>query len=113
MIPGFVDYYFEAVAEPWGPYGGTLEHRPPYRVRINENDSKPVISLASPQTREGANYVSAEVHVEAKAKIAFVRAHYKPMPATYEWSTIEMRPTSDTNYAAALPLHFGRNSLLF
>lgn len=104
VIPGFLEYYFEAVAEPWGPYGGTLEHRPPYHVPISGNDSKPVISFTAPQVSAGADQLRAEVHVAAKTKIAFVRAHYKPMPANNQWRTIEMQPANNDSYIAVLPV---------
>ena len=104
VVPGFLEYYFEAVAEPWGPYGGTLEHREPYRVLVNDNDAKPVISFSNPQLQPQSGKLDVELQVEARSKIASVRAYYKPMPASYKWTDLEMHSSDGRRFSAALPV---------
>jgi hypothetical protein len=104
IVPGFVEYYFEAAAEPWGPYGGTLLYRPPYRVLVNQNELRPVISVVAPDPGDRSDRAKLTVHVEAKSKIAVVRAYYKPMPASYEWMNVNMKSTGEGNFTGVLPL---------
>jgi hypothetical protein len=104
MTPGFVEYYFEAVAEPWGPYGGTLANQKPYLVLVNDNYAKPTISLTAPQFQAGDEQVAVNVHVEAKSKTSSVRAYYKPMPASYEWTSVELQANGEGNYIGSLPV---------
>jgi hypothetical protein len=103
MTPGFVEYYFEVLAEPWGPFGSTLERRAPYHLLVNENVAKPIVSLSAPQFRDGDKQVAVNLHVE-KSKTSSVRAYYKPMPASYEWTSIDLQANGDGNYIGALPI---------
>jgi hypothetical protein len=104
VVPGYLEYYFEAVAEPWGPYGGTLVNRPPYRVLINDNDVKPIISSTEPHVRAGEKQLAVTAKVECKSKIASVRAYYKPMPAGDEWASIDMQLGAGGDYSGNLPM---------
>jgi hypothetical protein len=104
LIPGFVEYYFEAMAEPWGPYGGTLQHRAPYRVLVGDNSAKLAITLSTPDFAAGSDSLKVSLRAEAKSTIARVRAYYKPLPAFYEWRAIDLDAKGKGNYAGALPV---------
>jgi hypothetical protein len=104
VVPGYLEYYFEADVGPFGPYGSTLEHRPPYHVLVNGNDSPPVISPAPPAGPVHASSVLLTVQAQAKAKLSSVRVYYKRTPAYYEWVRIEMQPRGGTSYSANVPL---------
>lgn len=104
VVPGYLEYYFEAGVGPFGPYGGTLEHRPPYHVLVNGNDSPPVISHTPPAGRVRSNSVTLSAKVQAKAKLTSVRVYYKRMPAYYEWVKVEMEPRGGMSYSADVPL---------
>jgi hypothetical protein len=104
VVPGYLEYYFEADVGPFGSYGGTLEHRPPYHVLVNGNDSPPVISPAPPAGRVRASSVLLTVQVQAKAKLTSVRVYYKRTPAYYEWVRVEMEPRGGASYSANVPL---------
>ena len=104
MVPGFVEYYFEAVAQPWGPYGGTLRQRPPYRVLVTDNYEKPAIQITAIEAKPGTDRVKVNVRIETKSTLDFVRAYYKPMPAGYEWNVVDMQATDAGIYEATLPL---------
>ena len=104
VVPGYLEYYFEADVGPFGSYGSTLEHRPPYHVLVNSNDSPPVISPAPPAGRVHASSVLLTVRAQAKAKLDSVRVYYKRTPAYYEWVRIEMEPQGGASYSANVPL---------
>jgi hypothetical protein len=104
VVPGYLEYYFEGDIGPFGPYGSTLEHQPPYHVLVTANDSKPAISHTPPAGRVRSNAVTLSVDVQAKGKISSVRVYYKRMPAPYEWLKIEMQPRGGTGYSASVPL---------
>jgi len=104
VVPGYLEYYFEANQAPSGPYSGTLEQRPPYLVFVNDNESKPVISHTPPLEALRGNEVTLTVEVQAKAKISSVRVYYKRMPAYDEWLELDMAPLGDHHFSACVPL---------
>ena len=104
VVPGHLEYYFEADTARWGHYGGTIPGRPPYFVYVNSNNSKPVISHTPPAGKVRGESVAVEASVDAKAKIASVRVYYKPMPAPYEWVSLEMESAGGNRYRAQVPL---------
>jgi hypothetical protein len=89
---------------PFGPYGSTLERRPPYRVLVTANDCKPVLSTKLPTGRGSDNTANLSVNVQAKGKISSVRVYYKRMPAPYEWVSIRMKSMGRSSYGADVPL---------
>jgi hypothetical protein len=104
VVPGFLEYYFEGDTGVSNHYGGTLELRPPYRVLVNDNDSKPVISHTPPAGPVRGDSVTVSVNVQAHARVKSVGLYYKRMPAYYEWVRIDMQPTGDGQFTAAVPL---------
>jgi hypothetical protein len=104
VVPGYLEYYFEADQAPGGPYGGTLEQRPPYRVLVNDNDVRPVISHTPPPGAVRGSAVELTVEVHSKAKVASVLVYYKRMPAYHEWLRLDMTPVGETRYTASVPL---------
>jgi hypothetical protein len=104
VLPGYLEYYFEADVGPFGSYGGTIEHRRPYHVLVNGNDSPPVISPVAPAGGGRANSILLTVQVQAKAQLSSVRVYYKRTPAYYEWVRMEMEPRGGASYSANVPL---------
>lgn len=104
VVPGHLEYYLEADTDRWGQYGGTLQHEPPFFVRVNENNSRPVISHTPPAGPVRGSDVSLQAEVEAAAKINSVRVYYKRMPAYHEWVKLEMEDIGNNHYRARVPL---------
>jgi hypothetical protein len=104
VVPGQIEYYFEADQGTYLPYGGTLEHRPPYRVYVTEDDSKPVITHDPPQDTARKSAITLTAGVQSKSKISSVRVYYKLMPANDDWVTIDMSPAGQNQFAAKVPL---------
>lgn len=104
VLPGFLDYYFQANSGKGGSYGGTLDERPAYHVLVNGDDSKPVISYAPPRRQVHRNSVTFVANVKAAARISAVYVYYKPMPAYDDWVRIEMREDGDGRYAGKVPV---------
>jgi len=104
VVPGHLEYYFEADQAPEGPYGGTLEQQPPYLVFVNDNNMRPVISHTPPPGAVRGNAVELTVEARARAKISSVRVYYKRMPAYHEWLKLDMTPVGETRYTASVPL---------
>jgi hypothetical protein len=104
VVPGRMEYYFEADVGLGHPYGGTPENRPPYQVYVTANDAKPV--MRHQPLAAGVRGRSAElsVDVQAAAKLARVRICYKRMPAYHEWVQVEMQPAGHNRYTAQVPL---------
>ena len=104
VVPGYMEYYFEGDRGPWEPYGGTLAHRPPYRVLVSNNRSLPVISHTPPTTLIRGQAITLSAEVEAKGKLSSVGLYYKLMPAGYEWLRLEMEKTGTNRYEVTVPL---------
>jgi len=104
VLPGFLDYYFEANFARWGPYGGTIEHRSPYHVLVNDNNSKPILSHTPPAAPFRGDSVSLRVEVTAKSKVRTVNVYYKRLPAYYEWLKMEMQPEGKGYFSATVPV---------
>jgi hypothetical protein len=104
VVPGYLDYYFQAGDGPFGSYGGTLQDRPPYHVLVNDNDSPPVISPVPPSTRVRASSILLIAEVLAKARLRSVGVCYKRTPAYDEWVRAEMDPHGGKSYSASVPL---------
>ena len=104
ILPGFIDYYFEAAGGPFGFYGGTLEHRSPYHVLVNSNNRPPIISMTPPNENVRAESLLLTVQVQADSKLSSVRVYYKRTPASYEWLRMEMEPSGGASYSAQVPL---------
>jgi hypothetical protein len=102
VVPGFLDYYFEADGGVWGSYGGTLERLPPYHVLVNDQNTKPVIIHTPPAGPVRGDHVTLSVNVQSRAKSVCV--YYKRMPAYYEWLKIEMHPSGENQFSADVPL---------
>ena len=104
IVPGQIEYYFEANQGTGMPYGGTLEHRPPYRVYVTADDSKPVITHDPPRDTARKSAITLTVGVQSKSKISSVRVYYKPMPAYDDWVTLDMSPAGLNQFTAKVPL---------
>lgn len=104
VVPGYLEYYFEADTGRWRQYGASLEHRPPYFVFVNENNSRPVISHNPPAAPVHDSAVAFSAEVQARAKISSVRLYYKRTPAYHEWVKIEMEGIGSDRYRARVPL---------
>ena len=104
ILPGNIEYYFQADLGPFGPYGSTLVHRPPYKVTVSSHDAAPVISPTPPPSRVRGASVTLSVDVQAKGKVSSVSVYYKQMPSPYEWLKVEMEPRGGTSYSASVPL---------
>jgi hypothetical protein len=104
VVPGYLEYYFEADVGLGNPYGGTLEDRPPYLVYVNDNAARPVLTHQFPPAGSRGSSVELSVEVRAQARLAFVRVCYKRMPAAHEWLKLDMRPAGANRYTAQVPL---------
>jgi len=103
IVQGSFEYYFGANSGVWSDYDETIAHRPPFRVAVNSNNTKPGFSYTPPARATGES-VSLSVHVEDSAKIKSVRVYYKVMPSYYEFVPLEMHATGGGNFAADVPL---------
>ena len=104
VVPGFLDYYFEANYGRGGPYGGTIEHRAPYHVLVNDNNSKPILSHTPPVGPLRGDSVTLRVEVKARAQVRTAYVYYKRLPAYYEWLRIEMQPEGRGYFTAVVPV---------
>ena len=104
VLPGFLDYYFEADNGRWGPYGGTVEHRSPFHVPVNENNSKAILSHTPPAGPVQGGSITLRAEVKAAAQVRAVYVHYKRMPAFCEWLKIEMQPVGQGYFSAVVPV---------
>ena len=104
VVPGFLDYYFEANYGRGGPYGGTIEHRAPYHVLVNDNNSKPILSHTPPAGPFRGDSGTLRVEVKARAKVRTAYVYYKRLPAYYEWLRIEMQPEGRGYFTAVVPV---------
>jgi hypothetical protein len=104
VVPGDLEYYFEAYGGVWNGFGGTLQDRSPYCVRVTNDDLKPTIEHKPPTGPVRGNTVSLTVRIEDKAKVHAVRVYYKHTPAWYEWLSIDMEPAGSNLYRVNVPL---------
>ena len=104
VVPGFLEYYFEADAARVGPYGGTIERRSPYHVLVNDNNSKPILSHTPPSGPVQGGAVSLRVAVAAKSTVKAVNVYYKRLAAYYEWLKMEMQPEGGDYFRAVVPV---------
>jgi len=104
VAPGFLEYYFGANSGRWSDYDETIGHRPPFRVLVNQVNSKPLISYNPPATPVTGSAINLSVKVQDQSPIESVSVYYKLMPAYHEWLRIAMHSSGDGNYAAAVPL---------
>ena len=104
VVPGFLDYYFEANNGRGGPYGATIEHRAPYHVLVNDNNSKPIISHTAPAEPIRGDSVTLRAEVKAHSQVETVYVYFKRLPAYYEWLRMEMQPEGQDNFSARVPL---------
>ncbi|MGA3326199.1 MAG: hypothetical protein ABSF45_17140 [Terriglobia bacterium] len=104
MVPGRFEYYFEENLGVGGSYGGTLENHPPYRVFVTNNDVAPVITHQPPEGAVRGASVALTVGVKSPGKLSSVRVYYKRMPAYDDWVSMEMSPSGQGQFSAAVPL---------
>lgn len=104
LIPGRLEYFLMVEPGTSGHYGSTIEERPPYRVFVTSNRSKPVIHHTPPAGQIRATTVSLTVDVQAKAPIAGVFVYHKRMPSYYDWIELEMHAAGAGRYTAQAPL---------
>jgi hypothetical protein len=104
VVSGDLEYYFEAYGGIWDGYGGTLQDRPPYCVRVTNDGPKPTIEHKPPAGPVRGGTVPLTVRVEDSAKLRAVRVYFKRMPAWYEWLSIDMEPAGGNTYRANVPL---------
>jgi hypothetical protein len=101
VVPGFLDYYFEAMGR---GYGGSLMNGNPYRVLVNSNDAKPVISSLQLAGPEHGAFVNLEADVRDSCKVRAVYVFYKRMPSYYDWVRLKMQSASGDHYQSKVPL---------
>jgi hypothetical protein len=102
--PGYLEYYFEA-DEPgeWG-YGGTRPGRAPYKVPVTEDTAKPVIHHDPATAMASGGSLRLTADVRDNTGVATVRVHYKRMPSTFEWESVEMKNAGQDRYTCTVPL---------
>ncbi|HLV86267.1 MAG TPA: hypothetical protein VKV39_04765 [Candidatus Sulfotelmatobacter sp.] len=101
--PGFLEYYFGANSGVWSDYDETIAHRPPFRVQVTSQNSKPTFTYSPPDNARG-KFVNFNLKVTAASPLHSVSVYYKLMPASYEWLRIEMHPSADGSFSATVPL---------
>jgi len=104
VVPGDLEYYFEAYGGILTGYGGTLQDRSPYCVRVVNDNLKPTIAHTPPTGQVRGETVLLTVRVEDNAKVRAVRVYFKRMPAWYGWLSINMEPFGSNLYRANVPL---------
>lgn len=104
MAPGRFEYYFEENLGVGGSYGGTLEDHPPYRVIVTNSDVPPVITHQPPEGAVRGAAVTLTAAVKSPGKLSSVRVYYKLMPAYDDWVSMEMSPSGQGRFSAAVPL---------
>jgi hypothetical protein len=104
VIPGILEYYFEASGGFTGHYGSTLDRRATYRVHVTEDQVRPMITASEPPEGIRGSFFPVRVKVSDKNEVAHVWVHYKPIPAAASWLTLEMTAASNGEYEARIPL---------
>ena len=104
VVPGKLQYYFQANQGIHGSYGGTLQFRSPYQVFVNNDNTPPQFAYTPPAGRVRGKAVTIQVEIEDKAPIRCAYIYYKPAPAYYNWLKIKMRHASGDRYSASIPL---------
>jgi hypothetical protein len=105
VLPGYLEYYFEADMGNGGDaYGGTLDQHSPYLVLVNDNNFKPQIRAIPPTGPVHGGSVSLTAELASHAKITDVRVWYKRMPSYAEWVSMSMKALDNNRYQASVPL---------
>ena len=104
IIPGELQYYFQANQGIYGAYGSTLESRPAYQVRVNDKDARPQFNFAPPAESLRGKTADVEIGIQDSAAIRAAYVFYKPIPAYYDWIRIKMQPAGNGSYRASVPL---------
>jgi hypothetical protein len=104
VVPGKLQYYFQANQGIHGSYGGTLQFRPPYEVFVNNDNVEPEFTYTPPSGSERGKAVRMEVEIRDKAPIRSAYVYYKPMPAYDNWIKVKMQHVSGDRYSASVPL---------
>jgi hypothetical protein len=104
MRTGTLEYYFGAYGGTGIGYGGTLDTRQPYSVKVVDRTTKPSVTHVPPAGTQRGERVRLTVQVEDLVAVESVQVHYKLMPSYYGWLTIDMRPSGDGAYTADVPL---------
>jgi hypothetical protein len=101
--PGRLYYFFE-VGIDRELLVSTLVRRPPYVVWVNENEARPLIAHRPPSQPLRGPVALLIATVQTKARIEWVRLHYKLMPSYYDWLSLEMTPAGGDEFHAQVPL---------
>jgi len=104
VTPGILRYYFEAYGGVGTGYGGTLDIREPYFVRVVEGPSQPILTHTQPAGPNHSDKVSLTVQAQSNVGIETVRVHYKRLPAYHGWLSIDMQNNGHNEYSADVPL---------
>jgi hypothetical protein len=105
VIKGLFEYYFGANSGRWSNYDETIAHRSPFRIHVGVDNSKPLLSQTEPAIDRNRGTAVLQVRIDSPVPIHIVYAHYKLMPAAYEWLTVEMHAAANVGaYSATVPL---------
>jgi hypothetical protein len=104
VVAGKLEYYFQANQGIYGPYGGSLQFRPPYQVFVNDDDRAPEFAYTPPGGPLRGKSLAVEVEIRDKVPIRSACVYYKPMPAYYNWIKVPMQQAGGDRYSASLPL---------
>jgi len=103
MAPGTLRYYFEAHGGVGVGYGGTLDLREPYTVRVSETPGRLEIEHVPPSGSIRTNKVDLTARVRGDA-VESVRVYYRSMPAYHGWLSLEMASRGNGEFGASVPL---------
>ncbi len=104
VVPGKLEYYFQANQEKHGSYGGTLQFRPPYKVFVNNDNTLPKFQFSPPAGANHGKRVTVDIEILDKVPITSVYVYYKPEPSYYDWLKIRMHHVAGNRYTASIPL---------
>lgn len=104
IVPGKLQYYFQANQGIHGSYGDTLEYRPPYDVFVNDDNVAPEFTFRPPSESVRGKAVTIAIEIRDKSPIRSAYVFYKRMPSYYNWVKVKMQHVSGDRYSASVPL---------
>ena len=104
VVPGKLEYYFEAQPLRWVHSSITARENIPYSVPVNDNDVKPAVLHQPPLAGTRGETVTLEIEVRSAAPVQSVRVFYKAMPSYHEFVPLPMEKIGPKRYQAQVPL---------
>jgi hypothetical protein len=104
VLPGEMEYYFEARPSRWAHASISAGEPIPYTIPANDNDVKSVVSHRPPGGPMRGDEITLEIEVKAAAPVRTARVFYKPMPSGFEFAPLPMEAVGRSRFRARVPL---------